>query len=101
MSTSVIPILEFSIYLIVGIMGLLVVLYLYLTKPKKEKIEKEPNLIESNEETPKGNKKIEPYGRFQGELSRESIFEFMEFEEIVDDMIVRKKRNSIYNGTSM
>ena len=93
MSTSVIPILEFSIYLIVGIMGLLVVLYLYLTKPKKEKIEKEPNLIESNEETPKGNKKIEPYGRFQGELSRESIFEFMEFEEIVDDMIVRK------NGT--
>lgn len=93
MSTSVIPILEFSIYLIVGIMALLVVLYLYLTKPKKEKIEKEPNLIESNEETPKGNKKIEPYGRFQGELSRESIFEFMEFEEIVDDMIVRK------NGT--
>ena len=50
MTTSIIPILEFSIYLIVGIMGLLVVLYLYLTKPKKEKIEKEPNLIESNEE---------------------------------------------------
>ena len=88
--TSLIPILQLSIYLIIGIMILLVILYIYLMRPKKEKVEKEPNLIESTDETPKEKKKIEPYGRFQGELSRQSIFEFMEFDEIVDDMIVRK-----------
>lgn len=93
MTTSIIPILEFSIYLIIGIMVLLVLLYFYLMKPKKVKEEKEPNLIESNDETQKESKKVQPYGRFQGELSRQSIFEFMEFDEIVDDMIVRK------NGT--
>ena len=88
--TSLIPILQLSIYLIIGIMILLVILYIYLMRPKKEKPEKEPNLIESTDEAPKEKKKIEPYGRFQGELSRQSIFEFMEFDEIVDDMIVRK-----------
>lgn len=90
--TSLIPLLQLSIYVIVGIMVLLVLLYIYLMKPKKIKEDKEPNLIEETEES-KDKKKIEPYGRFQGELSRQSIFEFMEFDEIVDDMIVRK------NGT--
>lgn len=91
--TSLIPILQLSIYLIIGIMILLVLLYIYLMRPKKGKQEKEPSLIETGEETSNEKKKIEPYGRFQGELSRQSIFEFMEFDEIVDDMIVRK------NGT--
>lgn len=90
--TSLIPMLQLSIYVIIGIMLLLVGLYFYLMRPKKIKEEKEPNLIEnSEEEEDKEKKKIEPYGRFQGELSRQSIFEFMEFDEIVDDMIVRKK----------
>ena len=87
--TSLIPILQLSIYLIVGIMILLVLLYIYLMKPKKEKKEKEVSLVEETSENGE-KKKIEPYGRFQGELSRQSIFEFMEFDEIVDDMIVRK-----------
>ena len=91
--TSLIPILQLSIYLIIGIMILLVFLYIYLMKPKKEKEEKDPSLIDDGKETSKEKKKIESYGRFQGELSRQSIFEFMEFDEIVDDMIVRK------NGT--
>ena len=91
--TSLIPILQLSIYVIIGIMILLVALYIYLIRPKKIKEEQEPNLIETNDNAKKENKKIEPYGRFQGELSRQSIFEFMEFDEIVDDMIVRK------NGT--
>lgn len=91
--TALIPLLQLSIYVIIGIMVLLVLLYIYLMKPKKEKEEKEPNLIEEENSSEKGNKKVQPYGRFQGELSRQSIFEFMEFDEIVDDMIVRK------NGT--
>lgn len=87
--TSIIPILQLSIYLIIGIMILLVLLYIYLMRPKKEKKEKEVSLVEETTENGE-KKKIEPYGRFQGELSRQSIFEFMEFDEIVDDMIVRK-----------
>lgn len=91
--TSLIPLLQLSIYVIIGIMVLLVLLYVYLMRPKKVKEDKEPNLIEDENNPDKANKKIQPYGRFQGELSRQSIFEFMEFDEIVDDMIVRK------NGT--
>lgn len=91
--TSLIPILQLSIYLIIAIMILLVLLYFYLMRPKKIKEENEPTLIETNEQIEKDTKKVQPYGRFQGELSRQSIFEFMEFDEIVDDMIVRK------NGT--
>ena len=87
--TSLIPLLQVSIYIIIGIMVLLVLLYVYLMKPKAVKEEKEVTLIEDDSK-PKEEKKIQPYGRFQGELTRQSIFEFMEFDEIVDDMIVRK-----------
>ena len=47
-------------------------------------------LIESTETEKKTEQN---YGKFTGNLTRESIFEFMEFDEIVDNMIVRK------NGT--
>lgn len=88
---SIIPILQLSIYVIVGIMILLVLLYVYLMKPKKIKTEKEPELIESENEEEKEKKKDQNYGKFHGELTRESIYEFMEFDEIVDNMIIRKK----------
>lgn len=88
---SIIPILQLSIYVIVGIMILLVLLYIYLMKPKKIKTEKEPELIETENEEEKEKKKDQNYGKFHGELTRESIYEFMEFDEIVDNMIIRKK----------
>jgi len=88
--TSLIPLLQLSIYVIIGIMVLLVFLYFYLMMPKKVKEEKEPNLIEEDNNEKKENKKNQPYGKFQGELTKQSIFEFMEFDEIVDDMIIRK-----------
>lgn len=88
---SIIPILQLSIYVIVGIMVLLVLLYFYLMKPKKIKAEKEPEIIESESEVEKEKKKDQNYGKFHGELTRESIYEFMEFDEIVDNMIIRKK----------
>ena len=89
-----IPIIQLSAYVTAAIMVLLVLLYIYLMRPKSVKEESEPVLInEEGNAKEKSNKKIEQYGRFQGELSRQSIFEFMEFDEIVDDMIVRK------NGT--
>ena len=92
--TSYIPILQFSIYFMFFIMLVLIALYIYLMKPKKAKEEINLSITDNEENSDsKEKKKIEPYGRFQGELNRQSIFEFMEFDEIIDDMIVRK------NGT--
>lgn len=88
---SIIPLLQVSIYVIIGIMILLVLLYIYLLRPKTIKAEKEPELIESETEDDKTKKKDQNYGKFHGELTRESIYEFMEFDEVVDNMIVRKK----------
>lgn len=86
---SLIPLLQVSIYVIIFIMILLVALYIYLMRPKVKKEQKEDTLIESDKKDEK--RKIEDYGRFTGELTQESIYNFMEFEEIVDNMIVRKK----------
>ncbi len=90
MGSSIIPLLQFGIYFIIAIMVALVFVYIYLMKPKTEKNERH----ESDEtiEDSKGNERRidQDYGRFVGNLTRESVFEFMEFEEIVDNMIVRK-----------
>ena len=94
MGSELIPILQMGIYFIIGIMIILVLLYLYLMKPKTEKREK-PETDEAilDDKTLKENKAKQDYGKFVGNLSKESIMEFMEFDEIVDSMIVRK------NGT--
>ncbi len=92
MGSEMIPLLQLGIFFIFMIMVLLIAIYIYLMKPKtpKEKKEQE-HIIESEEE---GKKKVDQdYGKFTTNLTRESIFDFMEFEEIVDNMIVRK------NGT--
>ncbi len=90
MGSSIIPLLQFGIYFIIMIMVLLVIFYIYLMKPKADKAEKHEN-GETIEDTKEKEKRIDQnYGRFVGNLTRESIFEFMEFEEIVDNMIVRK-----------
>lgn len=88
---SIIPLLQVSIYVIIGIMIMLVLLYIYLLKPKTIKEEKEPELIESGTEEENAKRKDQNFGKFHGELTRESIYEFMEFDEVVDNMIVRKK----------
>lgn len=92
MSSEIIPLLQAGIFLIIFIMIGLVGLYIYITRPKKVKETRpQETLIEDNSEE---KKKVEQnYGKFTGNLTKESIFDFMEFEEIVDNMIVRK------NGT--
>lgn len=88
MSSDIIPFLQMGIFFIIGIMVLLILLYIYLMRPKKEKVEKDPDeMIVTNQNTKTVDQN---YGRFTGNLTRESIFEFMEFDEIVDNMIVRK-----------
>ena len=88
-SNEMITLLQMGIWIIVAIMIALVVLYFYLMQPKKAKEEKiKEQLIE--DETEKEKKTEQNYGKFTGNLTRDSIFEFMEFDEIVDNMIVRK-----------
>ena len=92
MSSELIPLLQAGIWIILFIMIGLVILYIYLMKPKniKERDDDQRVIEDSTDE----KKKLEQnYGKFTSNLTRESIFEFMEFEEIVDNMIVRK------NGT--
>lgn len=91
---SMIPMLQILIFVIFFIMFLLIALYIYLLRPKTKK--EESKIIASDldsDSSKEKEKKIDNYGRFQGELSTESIYQFMEFDEIVDNMIVRK------NGT--
>ncbi len=93
MDNQIIPLLEVGIVLILVIMALLIAIYVYLMRPQKNKKSevKHENIIEDEN---KDKKKVEQnYGKFTSNLTRESIFDFMEFEEIVDNMIVRK------NGT--
>lgn len=91
MSTEMIPLLESGIYIILGIMVALIALYFWLMRPQKISKENNDDDNEVITDAQKEAKKTQDYGRFVGELSRESILEFMEFDEIVDNMIVRKK----------
>lgn len=88
MGAELIPLLQMGIWIIVAIMVGLVALYFYLMKPKTSKEIIVKGELTENTETEK--KSEQNYGKFTGNLTRESIFEFMEFDEIVDNMIVRK-----------
>ena len=88
MSSDIIPLLEIGIFIIIGIMIGLIFLYIYLMKPKTEKEEKHKDEIIEDKNAKKALE--QQYGKYTGNLTKESIFEFMEFDEIVDNMIVRK-----------
>ena len=91
-SSEIVLFLQMGIWIIIGIIVILIFVYLYLMKPKAPKAVREnEKLVEDVAETTKTND--QNYGKFVGNLTKESIFEFMEFDEIVDSMIVRK------NGT--
>ena len=92
MNNDMIPLLQASIYIIIAIMVGLIGLYFYLMRPRKRKPTKEVEIVEETQEETRKTAEQE-FGKFTGKLTRESIFEFMEFDEIVDNMIVRK------NGT--
>ena len=88
---SMIPILQILIFIIFLIMFALIGLYIYLLRPKAKKEQEMVSVNEAEETEKEKDKKAENYGRFQGELTQESIYQFMEFDEVVDNMIVRKK----------
>lgn len=90
MSSEIIPLLQLGIVLIMMVMVALIALYIYLMRPKNPKTQKvHEEMIKTDEEVEK--KAEQNYGKFTTNLTRESILDFMEFDEIVDNMIVRKK----------
>ena len=88
---DIIVVLQIMIGIIIFVMFLLVLFYLYLIRPRKTKSEESVVSSGYGDEN-KQDKKADNYGRFQGELSQESIFDFMEFDEVIDNMIVRKNK---------
>lgn len=87
---SVILILYGAIGFLLLLIACLVAYFFFLSRKKVEKIEEKEEMISVGADG-KEEKKAQNYGKFTGELTTESIYEFMEFEEIVDNMIVRKK----------
>jgi len=89
-SNELILVLQLAIIIIVMIMfALAAVLYFFFLKPKSpRRVEEKEHMIE--EISGNDKKKEQNYGKYTGNLTRESIFDFMEFDEIVDNMIVRK-----------
>lgn len=78
------------IILLVSIV-LLIVAYVIIDRKKaKKKENRDDELISDSNESQKENK-LE-LGRFKENLNQDSIFEFMEFDEIIDNMIVRKNK---------
>lgn len=86
---SLIPILYAIIFFLILIIAILAIVYVLMNRPQNEK--KENELIESDDNTKE--KREQQYGKYTGVLTTNTIYEFMEFEDIIDNMIVRK------NGT--
>ena len=86
--------LDMGAIALVFVVLLLALYFFYLNSKKPQKKQRNEGKDSVSEDQEQGEKKkVEEYGRFQGVLTRESIKEFMEFDEIVDNMIVRKNRD--------
>lgn len=89
---NMVPILEMLILMLIVVMVALIGVLYYMSRPrkKKEEVLESSESEEEEEDEKKKQAKTEPFGKFHGVLNHESVLDFMEFDEIVDDMIVRK-----------
>ena len=88
---STILIFRYLIFGAFAIMFILIAAVVYISRPKKETSDLSED-SGSSEEEEKKKKPLEEYGKFHGVMRKEDIREFMDFDTIVDDMIVRKKQ---------
>ena len=88
-TTQIILLLQVTIGILFLIIFILIGVY-FLIGRKKEK-EQDVGVITDKKEVETTN--LGEFGKFQGVLSQESVYDFMEFDEIVDNMIVRKNRS--------
>ena len=87
---QIILILQLSVAILVVIMIVLICVY-FLVGRKKEEKQNSGEEFEINEKKNEETNNSDEFGKFQGVLTKESIFDFMEFDEITDNMIIRKK----------
>ena len=84
--------LEMGMIITAFLIVIFIIIFIIISnkKAKKKAVVKQEKDEEMTDENNSSGKSQE-YGKFQGVLTRESIKEFMEFDEVVDNMIVRKK----------
>lgn len=92
METQMISLLQGIFFILIFIICILAGLFVYV-KRQTEKVEDTSNddlYSDSGKEDDKN--KNQDFGRFHGELTPSSIIDFMDFDEIRDNMIIRKNR---------
>ena len=96
-ASGTISMLNLATYLVIFAILVCVLIYVVIAnkKTKKKEINTGNEKISEEENQNVDTSKEQNYGKFQGVLTRESIKDFMEFDEVVDNMIVRKN-NSQY-----
>lgn len=80
---------EIIIGVVFLVLFILIALLIFMSRKKEEN--EENDFIIEDKKVPEGEE-LGEFGKFQGVLSVESMNEFMEFDEIIDNMIVRKNR---------
>ena len=85
MDSTVVNMLNIILVVLVFVIVALGLLYFYISYRNKNKSKEE---IRISEKGKNGTEYVSP----QSSLSKESIYKFMEFDEIKDNMIIRKKR---------
>lgn len=90
-----ITLLIIGIGIVFLILIIMIVMYIYISKKKDDDDSEKEMLLDTKTPTerPKENLGLNEFGRFQGVLSIESMHDFMEFDEVVDNMIVRKNHS--------
>ena len=97
-ASSTISMLNLATYLVIFLIIICIGIYFIIANKKTKTKPKDDGRDKVSEDENKQNEdasKSQNYGKFQGVLTRESIKDFMEFDEVVDNMIVRKN-NSQY-----
>lgn len=89
---QIILLLQVFIGIFVVIIGGLLAAFFLVDRNKKDSNKNQTQVINDSNSNENNKENNQNYGRFQGELTQESIYEFMEFDEVVDNMIVRKDR---------
>ena len=92
-TNSRILLFEVIIFAVIIVLVILIGLFVYISKKKDDDDDEKDVILDGikNDDKPKESLGSD-FGKFQGVLSVESMNDFMEFDEIVDNMIVRKNR---------
>jgi hypothetical protein len=93
---SKVLLIEMAIAFVFFILIILIAIFFYISKKKDDENNQKDDMILGRQvnTNPKAFEAgLSDFGKFQGVLSLESMNQFMEFDEIVDNMIVRKNRS--------